>query len=93
MTAKPVVKPTIKEQVDQAKAKKAAAELELAKMYAKAATDPVASRVLADISGQLADPDFECQGIASRSDGFMARYRAAQRIDIMIRLGRTGQTT
>lgn len=66
-------------------------DLELAKLYARVAADPAGSRVLADISSSLADPDFECRGLLQRGEGFLARIREAARIDVMIRRGRAGK--
>lgn len=78
------------EQAKQNAAAKAAAEREVALMYAQVAATAAGSRVLADISNSLANPDFECAGLHVRGEGFLARIREAARIDVMVRRGRTG---
>lgn len=67
-----------------------ARERELAVLYAQVAATPAGKQVLADIAGDLADPDFACAGMLQRGEGFLARIRAAARIDLMIRRGRAG---
>lgn len=82
---------TVRKKAEERREAATAAEAELAKLFAKVAADPAGSRVLASISGSLADPDFECAGMLQRGEGLLARLREAARIDVLIRRGQAGE--
>lgn len=81
---------TVREQATAARDAQAQRSAEVNALYAKVAADPAGRQVIAHILEDLCDPEFVCAGLQARGDAFMARYRAASRIQLAIARGRQG---